>query len=806
MKKCALALIALVVFMMAPSLAAQQTGRISGRVTNPGGNPIGGVVVVVNGTSNATTTDGNGVFRLEGVPSGTQSLQFTAGDFSAGENDVVVNPGVTTTVNKNFDWKLSLAESVTVYSASRRTERIVEAPAAVVAVSQETIESASPTGQLPKVIENAPGVDFTQSGLYDFNFNTRGFNSSLNRRILTLIDGRDPSVPFLGSAEWAALSYPVDEMASIELVRGPGSALYGANAFSGVLNMTTRNPKDSPGGKLTLTGGDLSTARADVRYAGGFGSDWFYRLVAGYQKTDDFGRSRNAGVEYSRPCTAAIATECLPVERVPLALREDEISFGGLRLDRHFAVSRLLTLEGGYAQLEGPIFQTGIGRVQVTDVGHPWARVNFNMPHWNFLTYYDARKAENQIALSSGASLWEDSSNIRGEVQTNWDLFANRARVVGGVAYNKQEVDTADAAGFHTLMPEAKSEHQQAAFGQVEFDVTSRLKAVVAARYDDSTLHEAQVSPKAALVYSITPNQTIRVNYNQAFQVPNYSEFFLRAPAGANVNLAAAAAANPASAPLAPALTALGFNALPVLARGNSALEVEKIKGQEIGYSGIFGGKVFVTADYYQSKIDNFVTDLLPGVNSQFAPYQIPTSLPAPVIGGVNAFLNAALRARRAGLTTVDGRPALVFSYANAGNVDTQGLELGLNYYVTNNWLVEGSYSWFDFEVDAASVAAGDVLLPNTPENKYTLGLSYRTPRFDVGITNRWVEDFFWAAGVFKGTVQSYNVVNLTGNVHLTDNIAIGANISNLADDEHYEAFGGDLLTRRALAYLSLKW
>ena len=68
----------------------------------------------------------------------------------------------------------------------------------------------------------------------------RGFNSSLNRRILTLIDGRDPSVPFLGSQEWAAVSFPMDELATVELVRGPGSALYGANAFSGVLNMTTR--------------------------------------------------------------------------------------------------------------------------------------------------------------------------------------------------------------------------------------------------------------------------------------------------------------------------------------------------------------------------------------------------------------------------------------------------------------------------------------------------------------------------------------------------------------------------------------
>src|SRR6185503_17442467 len=276
----------------------------------------------------------------------------------------------------------------TVYSASRRTERVVDAPAAVTVVPQEDIEAVAASGQAPRVIESAPGVDFTQSGLYDTNFNARGFNSSLNRRILTLIDGRDPAIAFLGAQEWAALSFPLDEMASVELVRGPGSALYGANAFSGVLNMTTKLPRDTPGGRLMLSGGDLETRRADLRHAGGFGNEWYYRVVGGYQNSGDFARSRRLTVEYTVPCntTAGISTNCLPREARTLVLDETDIKFGGLRFDHHFANTNVLTLEGGYSELEGPVFQTGIGRVQVTDVERPWARVNFNMPHWNFNT------------------------------------------------------------------------------------------------------------------------------------------------------------------------------------------------------------------------------------------------------------------------------------------------------------------------------------------------------------------------------------------------------------------------------------
>jgi outer membrane receptor for ferrienterochelin and colicins len=496
------------------------------------------------------------------------------------------------------------------------------------------------------------------------------------------------------------------------------------------------------------------------------------------------------------------STAC-PRGAVPLRLNEVQTSFGGLRLDKHIGAS-LLTIEGGLAHIEGPTFQTGIGRVQVTDVDHPWGRVNFATRHWNFLGYYDGRDAKDQVALASGAELWEDSSNIHGEIQTNWDFWGGRTRVVGGVAYNTQEVSTEDDKGFHTLMAEAKEEDQQAVFGQLDFDITSSLKFVAAARWDDSTLHESQFSPKAALVYSITPHHSVRYGYNEAFQRPNYSELFLRAPAGAPANLAAAAAANPAAAPLAPALTALGFNSMAILARGNEQLDVEKVKSHEVGYQGIFGGKLYLTLDYYQSELADFVTDLLPGVNPAFAPYQVPSTLPAPVVAGINGFLNAALGARRGGLTTVDGRPALVLSYTNAGKVDTQGVEVAFNYYVTNNWVIEANYGWFDFEVKERQL--GDVLLPNAPENRYNLGVSYRGPKFDARVGWRSVEEFQWAAGVFNGMIPAYDVLNLSARYNVTDRIAIGAEVTNATDDEHWEAFGGDVLQRRALGYLSFGW
>ncbi len=810
---------ALVLLLSAGLAFAQETGRIEGKVTREDGTPLGGVSVQIEGSDRSVLTDSEGNYRIDGVAPGTYTLQFSLLDRSATEANVTVEAGAARTVDKSVDWDVSFAETITVTSVSRREERITEAPAAVNVVSIQDIELEAATGQLPKLLEFTPGVDFTQSGLYDINFNTRGFNSSLNRRILTLIDGRDPAVPFLGSQEWAAVSFPLDEFASVELVRGPGSALYGANAFSGVLNMTTKSPRGSEGGKLRVAGGELSTRRADFRWATELGAGFYGKLVAGYQASDDFTVSRQVQPDYLRFCARSGDTNCLPREAVPLAEDDVAIGYGGLRLDKYITDAAVLTLEGGTADLSGPTFLTGIGRVQVTDVQRPWGRINFNTPHWNVLAYYDQRKAEDQVALASGGRLFEDSSNLHGEIQGNVGFAGDRGFLVGGIAYNQQKVDTANRAGVQTLMAEAKDENQQAAFGQIEFSFTDSLKAVVAARVDESTLHDTQVSPKGSLVWSVTPNHTFRVTYNEAFQVANYSEFFLQAPTivpGTTISALNLSAIENALRPLLGG-TQLGFSRIPVLALGNEDLEVEEIKSYEFGYNAILGRKAYLTIDYYQSNIENFITDLLGNVavingqvvrvNPNFGAYAPPSNLSpqaqAAILGALRANLPANLFALLSNLP--NGQPIVALaSYTNFGEVDTEGIDVGLNFYFTDQWLLDFSYSWFDFEVKQQF--QGDRLLPNAPENKFALGLTYTGSRFGGSLKYRWTDDFPWAAGIFVGDVPSYSVVDLGLSYDITDNWQVGVDVSNLLDEEDFQTFGGDLIGRRALGHVSYSW
>ena len=789
----------------------QDGGSIAGTVEGMEGEPVPGVFVEVSGEGEEreVVTDAEGEFRIIDLPTGS----YVVSSFGASQ-EVTVRAGETTEVTIQVEADLSFVDNLTVSSASRRAERITEAPAAVTVIGKEEIAREASHGQVPKLLEFTPGAEVTQSGIYDYNFNTRGFNSSLNRRVATLIDGRDPSVPFLGAQEWAAVSFPLDDLQSAELVRGPSAALYGSNASSGVLNLTTKSPRSDQTGTFRLTGGELNTINGDLRWATELGSGWYTKVVGGYRSSEDFSRSRTGGqAEYSVPCApfTSRTTDCLPQEATPILLDENEILFGGLRFDKYIGESNLLTLEGGYAELEGPVFQTGIGRVQLTDVTRPWARVNFNAPRLNILGYYNGREANDQRALASNTPLYLDTENYQIEVQTNWEFLNDRARFVGGASYGEEDIDSANPAGQQTLVFRPISADFSALFGQFDFDLGSRVKLVLAARYDESSLHDDQFSPKGSLVWGLSDNHSVRLTYNEAFQVANYSEFFLQANAAVPVNL------QPFEGFCAPFGVSCGFAPGPtrVLALGNEDLEVEETKTIELGYTGILGGRSFLTVDYYQSQNENFITDLLPQfgtslgqINPNFGAYTPPSELPAPVQQALLAALRGALGPSFFILSNnLDGTPILVgASYTNFGEVDTQGIDIGYNHYASGGWRFNFTYSWFDFDIKDGGEEFENILLPNSPEHKVAGGVAYVTSKYDLGLNARWVDDFRWSVGPFQGEVESYTTVDLSGNYRINDTIQIGLNVANLLDNEHWEAFGGDLLGRRALANVAIHW
>ncbi len=864
-------IVVLATFMLAVVLpgpaVAQGVGTVTGLVTRAGeGSPLPSVSVTVQSTGLSTITGPDGRYTLRRVPEGAQTIVFRWLGYKPMEIRTTVEADRTATVYAAMEpVPVALTEMV-VSTASRAPERIVEAPAAISVVPPQVLENTSITGQAPLALQTLPGVDVVQSGVNDFNVNARGFNSSLNRRVLVLQDGRDLSIAFLGAQEWNGMTQPLEDLGRLEMVRGPGSALYGANAFSGVINIITPEGREVAGTKLSFGGGELETIRGDFRQAGVFGNDRFgYRLNVGGMKSDTYTRSRTLNDGTSLQKEYADATdEPVPLTREAIPLTGQSVDpvtgeplgdraglknvYASGRLDYYLTNGSVLSADGGASQVENEVFVTGIGRVQVLKAVKPYARAAFATNHTNIFGFWNSRTSiDPQIALSSGAQLEERSDIFHIEGQQNWDFMQDRGRVVYGASYRKTMVNTSG-----TLMNpinDDRSDGYYSGYGQVEYKLTPQLRVVGAARVDDGTLFETQFSPKGALVYSLNENNSVRFSVNRAFQTPNYSEFFLQAPAAAptagpaTVEGGIEAYYTQVQASLPPAALAgltlhpsLPWNFSPstqVLALGNANLDVETVLGWELGYKGSISNTLYFTADFYINKLENFVTDLLPGVNPAYPTFQLTDNginVPADLTaldqriqqleqgGQLTPAQAAALRAPiptlQAGYgsvvagTTISGAPglatlpdgsrAVVLSYTNAGQVTERGMELGVGYQFTPQLRADASFTGFDFEVE--SQQAGDQLLPNTPSKKATLGLSYVGERFDVNGAVRLIDGYQWAAGVFQGYVPSSEQINLGAGFRVNNYLRINASATNLLDQKRFQLYGGSVIGRRVLA------
>ncbi len=271
----------LMLFMAFYSLTFAQDINISGTVKDESGNPLPYVTVVMENTFRGTTTDADGRFSLSIKPN-TQ-LVFTSIGYV---QQILSVPTGSTSLDVVLQESRSELDEV-VISVSRMEERLLEAPVTVTKVSAKQI-LAGGGPELFSTLGHFPGVDVNSSSMLFTAMSTRGFNSPKSERMIQLADYVDTQVPSLNLNAGNMLGVPELDINSIEIIHGPASALYGANAFNGVLITNSKDPFYSEGLSVKLKGGSRSLFDGQVRFAKKLSEKFAFKINGTYFTADDW--------------------------------------------------------------------------------------------------------------------------------------------------------------------------------------------------------------------------------------------------------------------------------------------------------------------------------------------------------------------------------------------------------------------------------------------------------------------------------------------------------------------------------------
>jgi outer membrane cobalamin receptor len=244
-------LISLTLILFIASVTAAQapaTGRLTGTVTDPSGAIVPRAAIVARnaqtGSEFRATTNEIGAWVMPSVPSGSYAVSVTAQGFGTyNSKEIKMDAGATATVDATL--QIGLRAEVVV-TASKFEEQVVNAPATVTVISEQTIRD-SPTQNVADLLRAVPGMNVAQTSARDFSVTGRAANGILPGAMLALIDGRTIYQDYLGYVGWDGLPINLNEVKQVEVIRGPASAVWGANAMNGVVNIVTKPAREMIG-------------------------------------------------------------------------------------------------------------------------------------------------------------------------------------------------------------------------------------------------------------------------------------------------------------------------------------------------------------------------------------------------------------------------------------------------------------------------------------------------------------------------------------------------------------------------------
>lgn len=659
------------------------------------------------------------------------------------------------------------SNDVVVVTASRTQQSQAEAPVAISVITAVDIER-TPADDVGDLLRNQPGINVSQTSARDINVTGRGSTNTLANSLLTLMDGRSTYLDFFGINMWDLLPVQAQEIAQIEVVRGPGSALYGANAMSGVVNIITRRPKDMTGTTVTV-----GTPYAHVIHAAG-DDDFAYKLTGGYFEES----------AYDRPTGIIPGSD--PATPFPPYANEGSVQKRiNTRFDWGLDDNSYVSLGAGMATTDG-IIHTGIGPFDIdrgAELGYWQADWHHDQLHIGISMQMLDGDATNLLTRdTSGQPLGFRFINdtLNAEI-SNTSFVGDRHVITYGGNFRTHDFELA-------IAPQASDKDELGVYIQDDIRLTDKLRWVVGLRYDDiDPLRDTVVTPRTSLVYSLSPEHAFRVSYNEAFRTPSTVNSFL------DVSILQ---------PLDPQ----GQVVVAGDADGNLDLVEESLQAYEVGYVGTINDRTRLSVSIYRNEttdsIDFFEAEYYNAANP-------PTPFPGWPPGFASCFL---IPPGTSGLCPEGGLAGVVpsaYSYRNIGKTIDRGVEFSINQTVAafpgDDWYWWANASW----QDNPDIEGADINEVNrAPEWRANFGIGQDIERTFWNVSVNYQDESFWSDVLFaKAATDGFTQVNASlGWRFAARDMTVKLIAQNLFDKRLQQHIFGDIIERRIDAQISFSF
>ena len=484
--------------------------------------------------------------------------------------------------------------NIKITSVSKKVEKVSEAASAIYVITGEDLRRTGVT-TVADALRMAPGMDVAQNKSNGWAISSRGFNGALANKLLVLIDGRSVYTPLYAGVYWDVQDTMLEDIDRIEVIRGPGATVWGANAVNGVINIITKDSKDTQGGLASGSVGTFDETIDSVRYGGKIGEKVTYRAFLKYAKRD----------ELSLGATDTAAHDGWEVGRA------------GTRFDIRASKEDKITIEGDYyngayeekptvVDLAPPFADkiTNTARMSGADAIARWNHSFSDTSETSLQVYYD-RTERDEVRLAQTIET--------ADIDFNHHLKIGRNEIVYGAGYRFVK-ETLDNTFYISFDPNDRKTNLLSAFLQDEITVLEdKFSVTLGSKFERNDFSGFEIQPSIKTLWHAAKNHTVWSSVSRAVRTPSPIETDLRA------NLAAGA-----TAPGAPTIL---FSLFP-----NLHIPSETLIAYELGYRAQLHKRFSIDATGFYNVYDNLRSNEGVAGKILVEPNPAPLHLTIPIV------------------------------------------------------------------------------------------------------------------------------------------------------------------------------